>query len=331
MEHKVAKQVLKKAIEKGRAVHLWGPPGIGKTSIVRDIAKELKIDIVDVRASQLDPSDVRGIPIPCDGRTKWLIPNWLPTEGKGILFLDEFNLAPPLVQSSFYQLILDRRLGDYKLPEGWVVVCAGNRLEDRSNVFEMSWALANRFIHIYLDVPRIEEWTKWATEHNLDSRIVSFLNFRSELLFKFDTKAKEKAFPTPRSWHFLSELIEGENNVDEVRNLAVSTVGEGCATEFIGFVKLVKKVDVVSLLEGKTEVPREVDIRYAMISAVTDYYKKHKSVECLRKVIKLSDKLEPEFKFLMLRFVARTDGKFFIDNAPKLKEFSKVKELAEFL
>lgn len=331
MKHEEIREIVKRGIKAKRAVFIWGTMGIGKTTIVEDLAKDMKLQMIDVRASQLDPSDVRGIPMPENGRTKWLIPAWLPTEGEGILFLDEFNLATPLVQSAFYQLILSGRLGDYTLPKGWCVVAAGNRIEDRSNVFEMSWALANRFLHAYLEIPDIEDWSKWAADNQVDSRIISFLNYRTELLYRFDVKAKEKSFPTPRTWHFLSDIIKGEENMEMIKSLSTVTIGEGASIEFVAFTKLIKKVDVVELLNGKGSIPHEVDMKYAMISAVADYYKKNTTKEILKKVINLSDKMEPEFKFLLLKMIARSDSKFFLANAPKLKEFEKIKALSDFL
>lgn len=121
-----------------------------------------------------------------------------PRKGNGIIFFDELNLAPPLVQASAYQLILDRRLGTYTVPNGFLLIAAGNRLEDRASVFEMSAPLKNRFGHCQLREPSVEGWTRWAVDHDIDMRIIGFLNFRRTALYTFDPKLKENAFATPR-------------------------------------------------------------------------------------------------------------------------------------
>ena len=129
---------------------IWGPPGIGKSSIVRDIAEKASLPVIDLRASLLDPTDLRGIPSISNGLATWCPPAFLPrpNQAPGLLFLDEINAAPPLVQASLYQLVLDRRIGEYELPPGWWIVAAGNRQQDRAVTFRMSSALVNRFIHL---------------------------------------------------------------------------------------------------------------------------------------------------------------------------------------
>ena len=129
------------------AIFLWGPPGAGKSSIVREAAGKRQIPLVDIRAALLDPTDIRGIPAVVGGTAIWCPPSFLPTADSkpGILFLDELSAAPPLVQASLYQLVLDRRVGEYQLPEGWRIIAAGNRAADRSVSYRMPAALANRF------------------------------------------------------------------------------------------------------------------------------------------------------------------------------------------
>jgi MoxR-like ATPase len=136
---------------------IWGPPGVGKSSIVAQIAKSHGIAFVDVRLSQLAPTDLRGLPVPENGRSKWFPPEFLPDGGKGILFLDELNMAPPAMQGIAQQLILDRKVGSYTVPPNWFIWAAGNRKEDRASVFEMPAPLANRFLHLTVlpDMDRI--------------------------------------------------------------------------------------------------------------------------------------------------------------------------------
>ena len=155
-------EVLDNILKTRWSAFVWGPPGVGKSSIVREIADSKNWKLLDVRASLLDPTDLRGIPAIEDGKAKWCPPAFLPSgNSKGILFFDELNAAPPLVQASLYQLTLDRRIGEYTLPDGWRIIAAGNRAEDASVTFRMPAALANRFIHLDYEVD-FDDWRAWA-------------------------------------------------------------------------------------------------------------------------------------------------------------------------
>ena len=141
------------------------PPGIGKSQVIAQAARDLGIDLIDVRAVLLDPVDLRGLPhIDENRRACWCPPDFLPREGCGVMLLDELNAAPPLVQAACYQLVLDRCLGEYRLPEGWSMVAAGNRETDRAVTHRMPSALANRFAHLNFDVDA-EEWIQWAQDN----------------------------------------------------------------------------------------------------------------------------------------------------------------------
>lgn len=175
---------------------IWGPPGIGKSSIVGQIAQENDIDFVDVRLSQLAPTDLRGLPVAEDGISKWYPPEFLPRDGKGILFLDELNMAPPAMQGVAQQLILARKVGSYVVPSGWFVWAAGNRKEDRAAVFDMPTPLANRFLHLEAQ-PDFDSFKAYALETGVHEQIIAFLSFRPTLLHKIDPQ--QPAWPSPRS------------------------------------------------------------------------------------------------------------------------------------
>ncbi len=215
---------------------IWGPPGIGKSSIVRDIAEKASLPVIDLRASLLDPTDLRGIPSISNGLATWCPPAFLPrpNQAPGLLFLDEINAAPPLVQASLYQLVLDRRIGEYELPPGWWIVAAGNRQQDRAVTFRMSSALVNRFIHLELG-PDVNDWRDWAIEHRLDPMVVSFIGVRPELLVQ--SPGDSPAYATPRSWQMLSDVIRSFGGYKECADLVPGIVGEAAAIEFAGFLK----------------------------------------------------------------------------------------------
>ena len=166
---------------------LWGPPGIGKSSIVADVASKNDLQLVDLRLSQLAPTDLRGLPVAENGVSRWFPPEFLPTSGQGILFLDEINMAPPAMQGIAQQLILDRQVGSYRVPEGWFIWAAGNRKSDRAAVFEMPSALANRFIHLDL-VPDFDSFKAWGLRTGLGEQVLAFLAFRPSLLHQIDAQ-----------------------------------------------------------------------------------------------------------------------------------------------
>ncbi len=189
-------------------LHIWGPCGVGKSQIVGQVASDLDYNFLDVRAVQLDPVDLRGLPRIASDQTEWVPPKFLPTTGKGILFLDELTSAPQMTQAGCYQLVLDRKLGEYVLPEGWVVIAAGNPASERGVHFAMPRPLRNRFVHLELEAD-LDDWSKWAVKAHIRPEIIAFLRFKPELLHAADTTADANAWPTPRSWEMASNVLCG--------------------------------------------------------------------------------------------------------------------------
>jgi len=252
-------------------VMLWGPPGIGKSQCVKQLSDEFKIGFIDLRLSLLNPVDLRGLPVVDREahKARWLEPEFLPNgkdQPKGILFLDEINLAPLSVQAAAYQLILDRRLGNYRLPDGWQIVAAGNRETDNANVVKFPAPLANRFIHIDIE-PDFDCWKAWALQNKIDERVISFLTKLPQHLFRMP-KAGEKCFPTPRTWEYVSIL----NNPED----AYLAVGEGVSAEYNAFLSVYKKLpDIDGILSGKIKpglfkrnIPKENDVLFALATAL---------------------------------------------------------------
>lgn len=240
------------------SVMIWGPPGIGKSSIVAQAAAERGIDVLDLRLSQLAPTDLRGLPVPENGIARWFPPEFLPRDGEGILFLDEINMAPPAMQGVAQQLILDRRVGSYRVPDGWLIWAAGNRKSDRAAVFDMPSALANRFVHLDVE-PDLESFKRWGLEHDISERILAFLSFRPSLLHRIDPE--RAAWPSPRSWAMANALLGAELTIEPA-------VGAPAAGEFMAFNEVYANLpDLGAILEGKTGVkfPTEPSARYAVV------------------------------------------------------------------
>lgn len=244
------------------AVMIWGPPGVGKSSIVADCAASTGINLVDLRLSQLAPTDLRGLPVAKDGLSVWYPPEFLPREGKGILFLDEINMAPPAMQGIAQQLILDRRVGSYSVPDGWFVWAAGNRKEDRAAVYDMPAPLANRFVHLEIGAD-LDSFKAYAIARALDEQLIAFLSFRPELLHK--QVAGETAWPSPRSWEMASQLLGAGISVEHA-------VGRAAASEFEAFQRVCYCLpDLEAILEGAHQIqfPEEPSARYAVTIGLT--------------------------------------------------------------
>ncbi len=238
------------------SVMIWGPPGIGKSSIVKQLADENSFDFVDVRLSQLAPTDLRGLPVPNEGITYWAPPEFLPREGRGILFLDEINMAPPAMQGVAQQLILDRKVGNYQVPDGWYIWSAGNRKEDRAGVFDMPAPLANRFIHLETEAS-IESFRQYAFTAGVSDRMIGFLAFRSDLLHKM--LPNEVAWPSPRSWEMADVLHHAGLNIE-------TSVGVSAAAEFYAYLEVTENIpDIKAIVAGNKQpkFPSEVSLRYA--------------------------------------------------------------------
>ena len=237
---------------------IWGPPGIGKSSIVNQVTQNNGLEFIDLRLSQLAPTDLRGLPVPKNNQSAWLPPEFLPMDGKGILFLDEINMAPPTMQGVAQQLILDRRVGSYKLPEKWFVWAAGNRKEDQAAIFDMPSPLANRFVHLKVEVSAVG-FRHYAHTKKFDEQLIAFISFREDLLYKIIKG--ENAWPSPRSWEMANSLLSV--------NLDISpAVGVGPASEFYAFKEIADKtpdLDKVALGDLNIKFPEEPSLRYASV------------------------------------------------------------------
>ena len=255
-------------------VMLWGPPGVGKSQIVAQVGKNNKVQVIDIRLSQIEPSDLRGIPFRSENNVIWATPEMLPDKKrhgeKGILFLDEINTAPPSVSAAAYQLILDRKLGNYTMPENWVIFAAGNRQGDRGVTYTMPAPLANRFSHYEIDT-HLDDWVAWAYNQEIDERIIAFLRFRPELLFDFDSATNPVAFPTPRSWEYAHRALKKfESKPRLLLGSLQACVGEVAGIEILAFIEHYENLpDIDAIIRGESvEVPKKIDLQYAVASAL---------------------------------------------------------------
>ena len=274
-----ARKAILAAFKVKRPVFLWGPPGIGKSEVVADIAVELGGLVIDLRMAQMEPTDIRGIPFFNKDINKmdWAAPVDLPDEEYAsqfpvvVLFLDEMNSAPPAVQAAGYQLILNRRVGKYRLPDNVVIVAAGNRDSDKGVTYRMPMPLANRFVHIEMR-PDFASWQTWAVNHGIHKDVVGYLSFAKQDMYDFDAKSSSRAFATPRSWCFVSDLLNDEDMDNDTQfNLCAGAVGDGLAVKFIAHRKVAGKMPEPSdILSGKvtTLAVKEISAMYSLTIAM---------------------------------------------------------------
>ena len=300
-------KVITKLIEKKLPVFVWGAPGIGKSSIVKQIAYEQGLTFLDLRLSLLDPTDLKGIPFfnPDTNEGVWAKPSFLPSESdsKGILFLDEINTAPPAVQASAYQLILDRKVGEYMLPDGWSIIAAGNRENDRGVVYKMPPPLANRFVHFEMEVD-FADWKSWAFKAGLESSIIAYLSYDKSMLFTFDPTSNEKAFATPRSWEYVDSIVKSGIGSDLILDSISGAVGREASIGYISFKNVMKALpDLQSILDGSLTTLDEEDskVMIALVVGLVNALLSDPSTSSIENVLHFSLRIPGEFAIMLVK------------------------------
>ncbi|MDD4854768.1 MAG: MoxR family ATPase [Sulfuricurvum sp.] len=287
---------------------LWGPPGIGKSSIIKQIAQDSGVECIDLRLSLMDPTDLKGIPFyEKESHTAlWAPPSFLPREGRGILFLDELNSAAPAVQASAYQLILDRRVGEYVLPDGWAIVAAGNREGDRGVVYRLPSPLANRFVHIEMEV-NVADWREWAMKRRVDGRIVAYIGFKNGALFTFDPTANERSFATPRSWEAVHNVLQSTLPQPLLLEAISGAVGKANAVDFLGFCKVMTLLpDMDAILSGESsDHPTDISALYALSSALVGRILSDPDEKKIDHLLRYTLKLQSEFAVMIVQDIQR--------------------------
>jgi hypothetical protein len=307
-----ARKALLKAFKAKRPVFLWGPPGIGKSEVVSEITNELGGLMIDLRMAQMEPTDLRGIPYynKDNGRMDWAPPVDLPDAELAskypviVLFLDEMNSAPPAVQAAGYQLVLNRRVGKYVLPDNVVIVAAGNRESDKGVTYRMPMPLANRFLHLEMRAD-FASWQNWAVNAGIHTDVVGYLSFAKNDLYDFDNKSSSRAFATPRSWTFVSQILEDEADTDNdtMFNLVAGAVGEGLAVKFMAHRKVSSKMPNPSdILSGKVKDlnVKEISAMYSLTTSMC--YELRDAIENKVDMKKFHTMADNFFNYMMSNF-----------------------------
>lgn len=298
---------------------IWGAPGGGKSSVVKGMVpaftgkpavhytgkKNDKGNFIDLRLPLLDSVDLRGIPTNVDGKTVWLTPSMLPRDGSGIIFLDELVQAMPIVMSAASSLILDRRIGEYELPPGWSVCAAGNRDSDRAATNKMPSHIANRFTHLEFTTDA-EDWMQIAVDNDFNELVIHFIGFRPALLHVFDPK--QRSFPSPRSWEFVSKIIGADDMDDDLFEVITGTVGEAAATEFMAFCRVFRELpDYDSILANPatTQIPANAAARYATAAMLGMRAKQAD----MKKLMQYIERMPKEFQILVTQDMVKKNKK----------------------
>ena len=319
------------------SVMLWGAPGIGKSQAVRQIAKEIgertgkKTVVTDVRLLLFNPIDLRGIPTANEDKTLavWLKPQIFQMNESSsvvnILFLDEISAAPQSVQASAYQITLDRVVGEHKLPENCIVIAAGNRVTDKSVAFKMPKALANRLMHIDVE-GNFDSWRQWAVANGVNEKVIGFLSFKRNYLLGFDTTNDDLAFPTPRSWEMVSNVLNTvSSDVSKMFNFIAGLIGSGVAVEFSTWTKVYSQLpNIEDIFNGKvSSVPKSTDALYALTSSMTAYAREHKyEFNKIANSIRYAERLPADFSAVLLKdYISIEKG--YREKLLKIPEFSR--------
>lgn len=310
-----AAELLEVLTDAGDAVFLWGKPGIGKTDIVNQLGAKKGRKVIEFHAALREPVDLRGIPItdPITATTKWCVPDELPRAERdgecGYLFCDEFNQASPQMQAVLAGLILYGVVGEYRLPKGWRVIAAGNRVSDRAAAQRMPTHLRNRFAHLYC-TPTVDAWVKWANANSIEPELVAFVRFRRDEVLHRMPRGDENAFPTPRSIAKCTKYVKLANSARR-QKLFASHVGNDVAGEMNGFIELYASIgtlDGIIAHPDAAQIPTEASQLYAVCTGLA----RMATRKNFAAIMKYGDRLTGDYPTLLVHDATVRD--------PKLKE-----------
>jgi len=317
MKISLVKRMLQHCHKASQNVVIWGPPGIGKTTIVEEYAKSTDMPLIYADAPLMDLLDLKGALSVKDEEAKFLPLSMWPkeTDDPVIILIDELPQAVPAIQNGFSKLLLRNEIGGTKLPKGSFVVATGNRQEDRAATHRMPSHITNRVMHINLDI-NAEDWLNWATQNGIDNRIIAFGHFRQEMLYNFDPDKAQKPYATYRSWSNLSEWLQTNPDPDLLYEGAAGEVGEAAAVEFTAFLRLYQDLpDPLEVLKNPNavQIPTNLGALYALTTALAT----HVTKETAENFFIFANRLEPEFSVMMVKTANAS-----FDGLQKAKGFS---------
>ena len=310
--HSIKSSLLKQEIranrQSGLNTMIWGGPGIGKSEIPAQIAEESGVKLLDFRANLFDPVDVRGIPYLAKMKetvkhfTRWAVPDVFPIVDRdgeeGIFLIDELPTAPAATQNAFLQLLITREVGNYKIPDGWSIIAAGNRLTDAAAVYQMPSPVRNRLAHYELEAD-LGDWVEWAVSNGVDTSVVSFIRYRPNLLYNFNPE--DYAFPTPRSWSYVDKRLKLTKIDEESLFYGVSAlVGDGAAGEYIAFRQIYTELpDIDHLIDNPHTY--KVDDNPAVMYALSGALAARACDAKMENIMKVIKKLPTEFQVITVK------------------------------
>ena len=316
LNYNQTKDCVVKCLQTGLVPFIHGSPGLGKSALLREVAKQFNLLYIDVRLSQCDPTDLNGLPMfnavtnKAEYRPMNIFPlkeDKLPDGYTGwLISFDEMNTAPKAIQAASYKILLDREVGQNKLHSNVAMVAAGNLSTDGAIVTRQSTALSSRMIHFNMVVD-INTWINWALKNEIDHKIISYIKFKPEMLHKFDTNHNDHTFPCPRTWEFLSTLIRGSNTLSYTKlPLLVGAIGEGAGREFFGyceiFLELPTRKEILANPHN-TPIPEEPSTLYAL----TGYISSDMTDKNVESYMYYIDRLPAEFKTITLQLALKRD------------------------
>lgn len=362
INHEQLKLIIKKAYKAKVSLDVNGHPGIGKSQVVIQTAKKIakennliffnwnkddknSIDIAtidkyfffaDIRLHQMDPTGLLGIPDVSGETVEWkpikLFKTLSNKNVKGILFFDEANLAQESVLASAYSIIQNSEIGDLHISDDVMKITAGNLPEDGCNVTIEPAALNNRRMNYVLDEPSVNNWIKWASNNDIDARVVGFVQWDNSMLFKFDEKISDKAFPSPRTWEYTSDMIKGETDIKTIELFASGLVGEEASGRFAAYLRTKVKIDIKKLLENPdlfNKLDNEIAIKYIIISSLVDGYKNNRTQKYFDQCSYLALKFEDELLVYMIRQMKFRYGQGVVKNISKTKNIALIRIMGE--
>jgi hypothetical protein len=249
---------------------LQGPPGIGKTAAVGQAARSANKTLVTFALPTCESVDLRGLPVVENGGTRWASP--LPRDGQGIILLDELSSAAPDVQVAAHHLVHAEPGSDMSLPAGWHLVLTGNRAMDKTLYRATSAPLRNRMTILNAE-PDVKQWAEWAMDHNISPTVTAFARWRPELLMAKEIPG-EGAFPSPRSWEAVSNILALQLNAHTEREMIMGTIGEGASIEFGAYLRTSRELPAIESIlteQGKAQVPTSPAQLYALVTSLAQY------------------------------------------------------------